>query len=241
MKWDKSVLAMTRKLYWEQPYSKEFSATAVSIDGNRVELDQTLFYPRGGGVACDLGTLNGIQVTETSKDGDRIIHILSSPPNFSVGSTVEGRLDWGRRYRLMRMHTSGHLLCSVFFSKANARITGNQIEVDKSRMDFNLDQFDRSIIEGYVAEANRLVNLNAPVKTYFMQREEALRLPELVKLAEAAPPNEAQLRIVEIEGIDKQADGGCHVASLKELGEIRLVKLENKGKTNRRLYYELPP
>jgi len=241
VKLDKSVLAMSRKLYWEQPYSKEFSATVVSIEGSDVVLDQTLFYPRGGGVACDTGTLNSLPVTETSKDGDRIVHKLTSPPNFTVGSTVQGKLDWDRRYRLMRMHTSGHLLCSVFFSKANCRITGNQIEVDKSRMDFNLDVFDRSLIEGFVAEANRLVNQDAAVKTYFMPRDEALKLPELVKLAEAAPPNEAQLRIVEIEGIDKQADGGAHVAQLKEVGEIRLVKLENKGKTNRRLYYDLTP
>jgi misacylated tRNA(Ala) deacylase len=241
VKLEKSVLAMTRKLYWEQPYSKEFSATVVSVEGNRVVLDQSLFYPRGGGVACDTGTLNGIQVTETSKDADHITHTLNSPPNFAVGSIVEGKLDWDRRYRLMRMHTSGHLLCSVFYSKANCRITGNQIEVDKSRMDFNLDHFDRSLIEGFVAEANRLIGQDAPVKTYFMPRDEALKVPELVKLAEAAPPNEAQLRIVEIEGIDKQADGGVHVSSLKELGEIRLVKLENKGKTNRRLYYELTP
>ena len=238
---NKSVLGMTRKLYWEQPYSKEFTATVVSIDGNKVELDQSLFYPRGGGVACDTGTLNGIPVAETTKNGAQILHTLNAPPNFTVGSTVQGKLDWDRRYRLMRMHTSGHLLCSVFFSKANCRITGNQIEVDKSRMDFNLDMFDRSLIEGFVAEANRLVKQDAPVKTYFMARDDALKLPELVKLAEAAPPNEAQLRIVEIEGIDKQADGGTHVAQLKEVGEIRLVKLENKGKTNRRLYYDLTP
>ena len=238
---NKSVLGMTRKLYWEQPYSKEFTATVVSVEGNNVELDQSLFYPRGGGVACDTGTLNGIPVAETTKNGAQILHTLNAPPNFTVGSTVQGKLDWDRRYRLMRMHTSGHLLCSVFFSKANCRITGNQIEVDKSRMDFNLDAFDRSLIEGFVAEANRLVKQDAPVKTYFMARDDALKLPELVKLAEAAPPNEAQLRIVEIEGIDKQADGGAHVAQLKEVGEIRLVKLENKGKTNRRLYYDLTP
>jgi len=238
---DKRVLVMTNKLYWEQPYAKEFSAKVLSIEGNKVVLDQTLFYPRGGGVACDTGTLNDIPVTETSKNADLIVHTLSSPPSFRVGSTVQGKIDWDRRYRLMRMHTSGHLLSSIFFSKANCRITGNQIEVDKSRMDFNLDAFDRSLIEGFVAEANRLVSQDAALKTYFLPRDEALKLPEMVKLAEASPPGEAQLRIVEIEGIDKQADGGAHVARLKEVGEIRLVKLENKGKTNRRLYYDLNP
>ena len=230
---------MTRKLYWEQPYEKEFSAKVVGIEDDKVTLDQTLFYPRGGGVACDTGSINDIPVTETAKNADTITHKLDSPPSFAVGDTIQGRIDWNRRYSLKRMHTAGHLLSSIFFSKANCRITGNQIEVDKSRMDFNLESFDRSMIEGFVQEANRLIKAGAPVKTYFLPRDEALKLPEMVKLAEASPPTEAQLRIVEIEGIDKQADGGQHVAQLEEVGQIRLVKLENKGKTNRRLYYDL--
>jgi len=233
---------MTRKLYWEQPYAKEFSAQVVSIDGSKVVLNQTLFYPRGGGVACDIGMINGVQVVETTKNADVIMHTLaSSPVNFAVADTISGAIDWNRRYRLMRMHTAGHLLSSVFYSKANCRITGNQIEVDKSRMDFNLEAFDRTTIEGFVAEANRLINQDAAVKTYFMPRDEALKVPEMVKLAEASPPSESELRIVEIEGVDKQADGGQHVARLKEIGQIKLVKLENKGKSNRRLYYDLTP
>ena len=230
---------MTRKLYWEKPYEKEFSAKVVGIEEDKVILDQTLFYPRGGGVACDTGTINDLLVTETTKNADTITHKVNSPPSFAAGDVIQGRIDWNRRYSLMRMHTAGHLLSSIFFSKANCRITGNQIEVEKSRMDFNLESFDRSMIEGFVDEANQLIKEGAPVKTYFLPRDEALKLPEMVKLAEASPPSEAQLRIVEIEGIDKQADGGQHVAQLKEVGQIRLIKLENKGKTNRRLYYDL--
>jgi misacylated tRNA(Ala) deacylase len=156
-----------------------------------------------------------------------------------VGDKVTGKVDWERRQRLMKMHTAGHLLSSLFYSRANCRITGNQIDVDRSRMDFNLESFDRSQIEGYVAEANELIRKDALVKTYFLEREEALKLPDMVKLAEAAPPAEPHLRIVEIEGIDRQADGGLHVSRLKEIGQIQLLKLENKGKTNRRLYYDL--
>jgi misacylated tRNA(Ala) deacylase len=230
---------LTRKLYWEEPYAQEFKAKVLSIEGQKVELDQTLFYPTGGGVASDTGTINTVKVTETRKDGDRIIHTLDSAPAFAVGDTVDGRIDWERRYRLMKMHTAGHLMSSIFYSKANCRITGNQIDVDRSRMDFNLEAFDRSLIEGFVGEANRLVNNDAAVKTYFLNREEALRQSDLVKLAEASPPSEAQLRIVEIVGIDKQADGGQHVSRLKEVGQIQLLKLENKGKSNRRLYYDL--
>ena len=230
---------MTRKLYWEQPYAQEFTAQVVAADGQRVELDQTLFYPRGGGVSSDTGTLNGIKVSETTKNGEVIIHSLESSPKFGVRETVPGRIDWSRRHRLMRMHTAGHLLSALFYTRAKCLITGNQIDVDRSRMDFSLEEFDRSLIEDFVKEANSLIRNDAQVKTYFLKREEALKVPELVKLAEAAPPLEAQLRIVEIEGIDRQADGGLHVARLKEIGQVQLLKLENKGKTNRRLYYDL--
>ena len=140
---------------------------------------------------------------------------------------------------MMRMHTAGHLLSALFYTRANCLITGNQIDVDRSRMDFNLESFDRSQIESLVDESNDLVGRDAPVKTYFLPREEALKMPELVKLAYAAPPAENQLRIVEIEGVDRQADGGLHVARLKEIGKISLLKLENKGKSNRRLYYDV--
>jgi misacylated tRNA(Ala) deacylase len=230
---------LTRKLYWEQPYAQEFKARVLRIEDQKVELDQTLFYPTGGGVACDTGTINGVNVIETLKDDDRILHTLETASTFAAGDIVDGHIDWERRYRLMRMHTAGHLLSAIFYSKANCKITGNQIDVDRSRMDFNLDTFDRSLIEGFVAEANRLVNNDSGVKTYFLNRDEALKQPALVKLAEASPPSAAQLRIVEIEGIDRQADGGQHVSRLKEIGQIRLLKLENKGKSNRRLYYDL--
>ena len=230
---------MTRKLFWEQPYSQEFIAKIVGSEGTRVELDQTLFYPRGGGVSFDTGVLGGTKVVETLKDGDKILHALESPSGFAVGQTVRGRIDWDRRHRLMRMHTAGHLLSALFYSGAKCLITGNQIDVDKSRMDFSLEIFDRSQIESFVNEANKLIAKDAPVKSYFLDRSEALKIPDMVKLAEAAPPVEAQLRIVEIAGIDRQADGGLHVAQLKEIGRIELLKLENKGKTNRRLYYDV--
>jgi len=139
----------------------------------------------------------------------------------------------------MRMHTAGHLLSALFYSRGNCRITGNQIDVDRSRMDFNLESFNRSQIETFVDDGNRLISNDALVKTYFLDRDEALKLPEMVKLAEATPPADDRLRIVEIAGIDKQADGGLHVAHLKEIGKIQLLKLENKGKTNRRLYYDV--
>jgi misacylated tRNA(Ala) deacylase len=230
---------LTKKLYWEQPYSQEFTAKIIGSEGTRIELDQTLFYPRGGGVSFDTGVLGGSKVVETLKDGDRILHTLEASSSLAVGQSVTGRIDWDRRHRLMRMHTAGHLLSALFYSGAKCLITGNQIDVERSRMDFSLEVFDRSQIEGFVNEANKLIANDAPVKSYFLDRSEALKIPDMVKLAEAAPPVEAQLRIVEIAGIDRQADGGLHVAQLKEIGRIELLKLENKGKTNRRLYYDV--
>ncbi len=230
---------MTRKLYWEEPYSREFTAKVIHVDGARVQLDQTLFYPRGGGVSCDTGTINDVRVLETTKEGDNILHQVNPGPSIAVGVSVKGVVDWERRHRLMRMHTAGHLLSAIFFTRASCLITGNQIDTDRSRMDFNMESFDRSQIESFVDEANGLIVKDAQVKTYFLPRGEALKMPEMVKLAEAAPPAENQLRVVEIEGIDRQADGGLHVAQLREIGAIQLLKLENKGKTNRRLYYTL--
>ncbi len=229
----------TRKLYWDEPYARHFAATVLNVEGQNVALDQTLFYPRGGGVANDTGTLNGVRVLETLKEGDTILHSMESPFALRVGESVTGMIDWERRHKLMRMHTAGHLLSSLFFSRASCLITGNQIEPGRSRMDFNMESFDRSQIETFVGEANSLIEKDAHVRTYFLRREEALKMPELVKLAEAAPPAEDNLRIVEIEGVDRQADGGLHVAQLREVGRIQLLKLENKGKSNRRLYYDV--
>lgn len=232
-------LLLTQRLYWDEPYSRAFTAKVEELNGTNVVLDRTLFYPRGGGVSCDIGTIGGTSVVETTKSDDKILHSLASTPGFGKGDRVDGELDWGRRHRLMRMHTAGHLLSAILYTKVNARITGNQIDVDRSRMDFNLEAFDRAQIEGFVQEANSLIKKDASVRTYFMERDEALGRSELVKLAEAFPSAEKQLRIVEIEGIDKQADGGLHVRRLGEIGGIQLLKLENKGKTNRRLYYDL--
>ena len=182
--------------------------------------------------------MDNAKVVEVTKQDDQIWHSLGSIVGLKPGDDVRGSVDWERRHRLMRMHTAGHLLSSIFY-RENCLITGNQIDPDRSRFDFNLEQFDRGRIEGFVNEANRIIAKDAPVKMYFVDRDEALKMPGLVKLAQAAPPSEDQLRIVEIEGIDRQADGGLHVANLKEIGRIELLKLENKGKNNRRLYYDV--
>lgn len=235
------VCHMTRKLFWEDAYVREFDAAVSSVDGNQVVLDQTAFNPRGGGLVGDLGTLDGVRVLDTIKaSADSIAHVLEGTHSLAAGNKVHGVLDWNRRHRIMRMHTSAHLLSAIFNKETGALITGNQIEPDKSRIDFSLDDFDREKMLVYCTQANEAIARNPPVKTYFMKREEALKIPGITKLASVMPPDVKDLRIVEIEGYDLQADGGVHVKNLGEVGKIEPLKFENKGKSNRRMYFAIP-
>jgi misacylated tRNA(Ala) deacylase len=235
------VCHMTRKLFWEDAYVREFDATVSSVDGNQVVLDQTAFNPRGGGLVGDLGTLDGVRVLDTIKaSADSIAHVLEGTHSLAAGNTVHGVLDWNRRHRIMRMHTSAHLLSAIFNKETGALITGNQIEPDKSRIDFSLDDFDREKMLVYCTQANEAIAENPPVKMYFMKRDEALKIPGILKLASVMPPDVEDLRIVEIEGHDLQADGGVHVKNLGEVGKIEPLKFENKGKSNRRMYFTIP-
>ncbi|MDG6926784.1 MAG: alanyl-tRNA editing protein [Nitrososphaerota archaeon] len=230
---------MTRRIYWEDMYAREFDAKVTSVEGDRVVLDQTAFYPRGGGLVSDIGKLGGANVRETVKEGEEVYHVVDNPAPFKVGDSVHGTIDWERRYKVMKMHTTAHILCAIVNRETGALITGNQISPDESRIDFNLDQFDREKLTDYVAAANAVVTRGVDVKTYFMKREEALATPGLVKLANALPPTIAELRIVQIGDVDTQADGGVHVANTREIGEIVIDKTENKGKANRRVYFSL--
>ena len=232
---------MSNALYMDNCYLKEFEAKVESVkDDKYVILDKTAFYPLGGGVAYDTGVLlkddKEFPVVYVGKFNDKISHEVSKP-GLKQGDKVIGIIDWERRYKLMKLHTAAHLLASIFHNNGNALITGNKIEPDSARMDFSLENFDRAIIDEYAKIANELIQKNAPVKIHYINREEALKIPDMVKLANKMPPEVEILRIVEIEGVDKQADGGCHVNSLKEIGEIEILKIENKGKSNRRVYF----
>ena len=214
---------MTEKLYWRDAYI----------------LDQTAFNPRGGGLVSDIGRMGAASVTEVIKENDEPIHIVDNPGMITVGETVHCILDWERRYKIMRMHTSAHILCAVVNRETGALITGNQISPEESRIDLNLEQFDRDRLSDYVKMANDVVKSAVEVRSYFMKREEAMKVSGLVKLANAAPPSLDVMRIVQIGEVDTQADGGVHVANTSEIGEIVITKAENKGKSNRRLYYKL--
>jgi len=228
---------LTEKLFWQDAYIKEFEATVVSTQGNRLVLDRTAFNPRGGGLVSDLGTIESQALAEVVKEGDEIFHVFQAPPALAAGTKVHCALDWARRYRIMRMHTTAHILSSVVHGETGALITGNQISPDESRVDFDLDAFDKEKMSSYVEQVNSVVGRGVEVRSFFMKREEAMKMPGLVKLANAAPPSVETLRIVQIGDVDTQADGGVHVKNTSEIGKVVGLRTENKGKKNRRLYF----
>jgi misacylated tRNA(Ala) deacylase len=233
----------TKQLYLYDSYRKEFDAKIQRVDGNAVLLDQTIFHPLTGGVAFDTGFLESDGVkhavvrVEINRETKEISHIADDATGLKAGGTVKGSITWERRYRLMRLHTTAHLIAAVMYRDHDARITGGQVDPDQAKMDFNLPRTDREVFEDAVAKANLEVQKKTPLKVYFLNRDEALKIPGVVKLAERMPPDVKDFRIVEIPGIDLQADGGPHVNNTGEIGEISLVKIENKGKTQRRLYF----
>jgi misacylated tRNA(Ala) deacylase len=237
------VLDLTQSLYLKDSYLRECDAHVVSVkDGRYVVLDQTVFYPKGGGQPWDTGKIvkeNEVyNVVYVGKFSGEISHEIDRA-GLKERDGVHCVLNWERRYKLMRSHTAAHTLASLLCEETGALITGNQLEEDKVRFDFNLKEYNREILETYIYKANELLGKDIPVKWYEIPREEALKIPNVTKMAKAQFPNVPKLRIVEIVGVDKQADGGTHVKNLKEVGQIELLKTENKGKNNRRVYFKL--
>ena len=233
---------MAEFLYLHNSYIKEFTAKVVSVDELDVALDVTAFYPSSGGQPNDTGTLTvndtdaTFQVINVLKKNGEVIHVVDTD-GLSVGDEITGEIDWDKRYILMRMHTAAHMLSAVFNKEDSVLITGNQLGTDKSRIDFNMENFDREKINRFISMANETISKNIPVETEFMKREDAMKIPDAVKLAGALPPNIPELRMVKIGDVDIQADGGTHVKNTSEIGKIELISVENKGKSNRRIYY----
>ena len=236
----------TKPLYLFDSYLKEFEAKVQFAVGNQVVLDQTAFHPLTGGVACDIGYLAKgdmkckVVKVEINKETKEITHMLEvAVADLGQGDFVKGMLDWDRRYRLMRLHTAAHLIAAIMYTDYNALITGGQVDPEHAKLDFNLPRTDREIFEAAVEKATKEASKGVSLRIYFLARDEALKMPGVVKLAEKMPPQEKELRIVEIPGIDLQADGGPHVKNTNEIGEISLLKIENKGKNQRRIYFNV--
>ena len=230
---------MTDLLYLRDAELRSFTATITAVDGERVALDRTAFYPTGGGQPHDTGTLGGARVVDVCKDGDDVWHILDGAVP-AVGATVEGEIDWDRRYALMRTHTAMHVLCGVIWNEWGTAVTGGNMEPLAARMDFEFDPLP----EGFAATVEERVNAELaaarPIEVSFLPRDTAVQDEDLIRTkVNLIPATVPEIRVVDIVGLDKQADGGTHVSSTDQVGRIRVVKTESKGKGNKRLRVEI--
>ena len=234
---------MTEEIFRADAYARSCDAVVTGVDDSGVRLDHTVFYPAGGGQPGDTGVLRTgdgrrVAITDTVKGGapDDIVHVpAEDAPALAVGDTVTAEIDWDRRYRHMRMHTSLHLLCAVI----EGGVTGGSIGEAKSRLDFDLP--DTSLDKEHIAaELQRLIEEDHAVGAKWISNAELSANPELVRTMSVKPPSGAgQVRVLEIEGVDVQPCGGTHVASTGEIGRVRVGKIENKGKHNRRVNLHL--
>ena len=238
---------MTKLLYLNDSYIKEFDATITFVDSDNhaIELDKTAFYPGGGGQPADDGTLiiNSVpyKVKRAKKIDGRILHLIEDDwLTPEVGTKVKGTINWDRRYKLMRTHTAMHILCGVVFRDYGASVTGGNMEPLKGRMDFEFETMSKELV-GKIEEAvNKEVAKSRPIKTAILPREEAFKIPDLIRTKiNLLPPGIQEVRVVEIEGLDLQADGGTHVHNTKEVGHIKVVDYKSKGKINKRIYIEI--
>jgi misacylated tRNA(Ala) deacylase len=230
---------MTELLYPLDSYRKEFSALVESSEQNNVVLSSTAFYPGGGGQPSDTGILKWksehARVTSAKRDGANVVHILDGAAPAS-GTEVHGTIDWDRRYALMRTHTALHILCGVIFRDFGSQVTGGNMEPLKARMDFELAQLSPDFCHDIETRVNLEIEAARPVTVRIVPRGEAFQIPDLIRTKiNLLPEGIEEVRIVHIEGLDLQADGGTHVANTREVGRIQVVGYENKGKINKRL------
>ena len=238
---------MTELLYQKDSYIKEFDAIVVDVKDNAVVLDRTAFNPRSGGLSPDTGYLvkegNKYRVIDVrfDKESGEVLHFIEGEHDLEKGDSVHGIIDWERRYKIMRLHTAAHILSAILYREYNALITGGHIYPDYAYDDYSLEKYDPEIFKEAIRKANEVVKEGIEVKIYWLKREEALKIPGIVKLASRTPPEIEYLRIVEIPDVDIQADGGPHVRNTREIGEIVYMKSVNKGKKKKRLYYTVKP
>jgi misacylated tRNA(Ala) deacylase len=216
-------------------YLQQFDARVVGVREDAVALDRTAFYPTGGGQPHDTGTLGGVAVVDVRKDGDLVWHTLEgSVP--AEGATVHGVLDWDRRHRLMRTHSALHTLCGVIWNEWGKAVTGGNMEPLEARMDFEFDPLPEGFAATVAALVNAEIAADRAIEVSFLPRGTALDDADLIRTkVNLIPESVTEIRVVDIVGLDKQADGGTHVHSTGEIGRFEVVKTESKGKGNKRL------
>ncbi len=237
----------TTLLYQTDSYIKQFSAQVMSVDPatHSVFLDQTAFYPGGGGQPADRGVIRvddqDYPVKRSQKTPEGIAHqIEGEAPLPTLGSRVTGILDWERRYQLMRTHTAMHILCGVVFRDFGALVTGGDMEPLHGRMDFEFETLQKELIQIIEASVNAEVLNNRPIKVAILPREQAFQIPDLIRTKiNLLPEGITEVRTIEIEGLDLQADGGTHVNNTSEVGSMKIVDYKSKGKINKRIYVDI--
>jgi len=238
---------MTKPLYHTDAYVQEFDAVVMAalLEERAVILDQTAFYPGGGGQPCDLGslTIDGAMyaVDKVKKQGDDILHFLRGTEALpAIGSAAHGTLDWARRYKLMRTHTALHVLCGTVFRDYGALVTGGDMEPLKGRLDFEFETMRGELVRAIEMAINKEVQTGREIRVSILPREEAFQIPDLIRTKiNLLPEGITQVRTVEIVGLDLQADGGTHVRNTNEVGRIRVADYKSKGALNKRIYIEV--
>lgn len=236
---------MTEALFQTDSYLQEFEATVTQVDADAgtLLLDRTAFFPGGGGQPHDLGDLRCVdqelKVVRVQRKPDGIWHWTSgSLP--AVGERVQGRIDWDRRYALMRTHTALHILCGVIWRDYGAQVTGGNMEPLRGRLDFEFETLRQELVSEIEERINREVEAAREVHVRILPREEAFGIPDLIRTkVNLLPAGLQEIRTVEIVGLDLQADGGTHVANTREVGPIRVAGYKSKGRLNKRIQIEL--
>ena len=231
---------MTKELFLEDSYLKACAAEITAIDGDKVSLNQTVFYPAGGGQETDTGVLvqNGVEVavTKVKKEGGEICHYVSEPEKLVLGP-VTAKVDWERRKNLMKHHTLLHVIAAVFHQEHNSLCTGNQIYPDKARIDLTgITELSSEEIDALVERANEELARNHPVTVRTLPREQAEEISGVIKtIVNLIPEAVKDIRLVKIGDIDEQACGGTHINETGAVGQFVLDKTKNKGKGVTRL------
>jgi misacylated tRNA(Ala) deacylase len=234
---------MTLHLYYKDAYLKHFPAKVKNSDNQAVVLDQTAFYPGGGGQPNDIGILKaGVEtwkVQKVRRVNDDLLHMLDKEAPIS-GTLVEAEIDWSRRLQLMRIHTAMHILCGVIWRDYGASVTGGNMEPLRGRMDFEFETMHKELVEEIEEKINIEVTAAREVTTRVLPREEAFQIPDLIRTKiNLLPEGIKDVRVVEIVGLDLQADGGTHVANTEEVGTIKIVDYKSKGAINKRIIVAL--
>jgi len=238
---------MTELLYQKDSYLKDFDANIVKVDRDNCALllDKTAFFPGGGGQPYDTGVIQinneGLNISRVKKSPDGIWHFYDDGMNeIHEGMSIHGTVDWERRYKTMRTHTAMHILCGVIFRDYGALVTGGDMEPLKGRMDFEFETMTADLVKVIEESVNKEVNAGHDVKVAILPREEAFKIPDLIRTKINLLPSEIkEIRTIEIVGLDLQADGGTHVGNTREVGTMRITDYKSKGKINKRIYIEL--